>query len=66
MSVMPTALDRTGTSSDATADATAKHPMWLFASQERLPGVDGNVNPSYSAWISGLHLGSDLWRNEKS
>jgi outer membrane autotransporter protein len=52
---------------DTSSDPSAKHPMWLFASQERLhAGGDGSVNPGYSSWISGLHLGSDLWRNETS
>jgi outer membrane autotransporter protein len=56
-----------GSSMDTSSDPSAKHPMWLFASQERLhAGGDGSVNPSYSSWISGLHLGSDLWRNETS
>jgi outer membrane autotransporter protein len=56
-----------GTSMDISTDPSAKHPMWLFASQERLhAGGDGSVNPGYSSWISGLHLGSDLWRNETS
>jgi outer membrane autotransporter protein len=56
-----------GTSMDTSTDPSAKHPMWLFASQERLhAGGDGSVNPGYSTWISGLHLGSDLWRNETS
>jgi outer membrane autotransporter protein len=56
-----------GSSMDISTDPSAKHPMWLFASQERLhAGGDGSVNPGYSSWISGLHLGSDLWRNETS
>jgi outer membrane autotransporter protein len=56
-----------GSSMDTSTDPSAKHPMWLFASQERLhAGGDGSVNPGYSSWISGLHLGSDLWRNETS
>jgi outer membrane autotransporter protein len=56
-----------GSSMDTSTDPGAKHPMWLFASQERLhAGGDGSVNPGYSSWISGLHLGSDLWRNETS
>jgi outer membrane autotransporter protein len=56
-----------GSTMDTSSDPSAKHPMWLFASQERLhAGGDGSVNPSYSSWISGLHLGSDLWRNESS
>jgi outer membrane autotransporter protein len=56
-----------GSSMDTSTDPSAKHPMWLFASQERLHAVgDGSVNPGYSSWISGLHLGSDLWRNETS
>jgi outer membrane autotransporter protein len=56
-----------GSSMDTSTDPGAKHPMWLFASQERLhAGGDGSVNPGYSTWISGLHLGSDLWRNETS
>jgi outer membrane autotransporter protein len=56
-----------GSSMDTSSDPSAKHPMWLFASQERLhAGGDGSVNPGYSTWISGLHLGSDLWRNETS
>ncbi|MFD0914779.1 autotransporter domain-containing protein, partial [Methylophilus luteus] len=56
-----------GSSMDTSTDPNAKHPLWLFASQERLhAGGDGSVNPSYSSWISGLHLGGDLWRNETS
>jgi outer membrane autotransporter protein len=56
-----------GSSMDTSSNPSAKHPMWLFASQERLhAGGDGSVNPGYSSWISGLHLGSDLWRNETS
>jgi outer membrane autotransporter protein len=56
-----------GSTMDTSTDPNAKHPMWLFASQERLhAGGDGSVNPGYSSWISGLHLGSDLWRNESS
>jgi outer membrane autotransporter protein len=56
-----------GSSMDNSTDPTAKHPLWLFGSQERLhAGGDGSVNPSYSSWISGLHLGGDLWRNEAS
>jgi outer membrane autotransporter protein len=56
-----------GSSMDTSTDPSAKHPLWLFASQERLhAGGDGSVNPSYSSWISGLHLGGDLWRNEAS
>ncbi|MGQ3170770.1 MAG: AIDA repeat-containing protein, partial [Methylophilus sp.] len=56
-----------GTALDTSAETTARHPMWLFASQERLhAGGNGDINPAYSSWISGLHLGSDLWRNEES
>ncbi|MGQ3171829.1 MAG: AIDA repeat-containing protein, partial [Methylophilus sp.] len=56
-----------GTALDTSAETTTRHPMWLFASQERLhAGGNGDINPAYSSWISGLHLGSDLWRNEES